>query len=174
MEAQIWLAIGIVWVAGMQIGFLFLEAGLVRSKNSINVALKNIADLALALIAFSFFGVAIMFASGGGLIGFDASHIGLDARPELVLFLVLQALFCGTAATIVSGAVAERTQFTSYLILTLPLTAVIYPIIGHWTWASTLPGGGNGLGWLEAIGFIDHAGSSVVHMTGGVAALAVV
>ncbi|WP_394731251.1 methyl-accepting chemotaxis protein [Altererythrobacter sp. GH1-8] len=170
---QIWLAVAIVLVTGMQIGFLFLEAGLVRSKNSINVALKNIADLALALLAYSFFGAAIMFASGGSLIGFDLTYVGYDDQSEVIMFLMLQALFCGTAATIVSGAVAERTQFTSYLILTLPLTALIYPIIGHWTWASLLPGGENRPGWLEAIGFIDHAGSSIVHMTGGVAALAV-
>ena len=173
MGTQLWLAIAATLVAGMQIGFLFLEAGFVRSKNSINVALKNVADFALALVAFAFFGAAIMFASGGSFIGFEWSYAGYDDSGELVLFFLFQALFCGTAATIVSGAVAERTQFTSYLIVTLPLTAVFYPIVGHWAWASILPGGANASGWLEALGFVDFAGSTVVHLTGGMAALAV-
>ncbi len=173
MEVQLWLAIAATLVAGMQIGFLFLEAGFVRSKNSINVALKNIADFALALVAFAFFGAAIMFSSGGGFAGFELAYAGYDGGSELMLFFIFQALFCGTAATIVSGAVAERTQFTSYLIVTLPLTALIYPLVGHWSWASILPGGTNEAGWLEAMGFIDFAGSTVVHLTGGAAALAV-
>ncbi|WP_432201269.1 methyl-accepting chemotaxis protein [Erythrobacter sp. W53] len=168
-----WLAIAATLVAGMQVGFLFLEAGFVRSKNSINVALKNIADFALAVIAFCFVGAAIMFASDtNGIVGFDWSLAGYDDDGSVVLFLLLQAFFCGTAATIVSGAIAERMHFSAYVILTLPLTALLYPIIGHWAWASSLPGGA-GQGWLEARGFIDFAGSSVVHATGGAAALAI-
>jgi len=172
MGQAIWLAIAATLVAGMQIGFLFLEAGFVRSKNSINVALKNIADFGLAVLAFCFFGAAIMFAQSSGVLGFDASLIGYSERGDIILFLVFQSLFCGTAATIVSGAIAERTRFSSYIILTLPLTALIYPVIGHWAWASGMPGG-SGEGWLEAMGFIDFAGSTIVHLTGGVAALAI-
>jgi len=168
-----WLAISATLVAGMQVGFLFLEAGFVRSKNSVNVALKNIADFALAVLAFCFVGAAIMFASNSsGVIGFDWSLVGYDDDGGIVLFLLFQAFFCGTAATIVSGAVAERTRFSAYIILTLPLTALLYPLVGHWVWASGLPGG-EAQGWLEALGFIDFAGSTVVHATGGAAALAI-
>ena len=173
MEEAMWLAIAATLVAGMQIGFLFLEAGFVRSKNSINVAMKNIADFVLAVIAFCFFGAAIMFASdSGGVFGFDSSLIGYGDDGAIVLFLLFQAFFCGTAATIVSGAIAERSHFSSYIVMTLPLTAVIYPIVGHWAWGSALPGG-SGAGWLETRGFIDFAGSTVVHATGGAAALAI-
>ncbi len=172
MLQQLWIAIACVLVASMQIGFLFLEAGFVRSKNSINVSLKNIADFAVAVLIFNLLGAAIMFGPGSGFVGFDPNLIGHTANSEVVLFLMLQALFCGTTATIVSGAVAERIRFFSYLALTLPLALIVYPIIGHWVWASSLPGG-TAVGWLDGIGFMDAAGSSVVHLTGGAAALAI-
>ncbi len=172
MAVEIWLALACVLVAGMQIGFLFLEAGFVRSKNSINVSMKNLADFVVAVLAFHIVGAAIMFGPGFGLIGFDASLMGYSGSGSVTLFLLFQALFCGTAATIVSGAIAERLRFSAYVLLTLPLTALIYPIVGHWAWASLLPGG-TGKGWLETLGFIDFAGSSVVHLAGGAAALAI-
>lgn len=159
-------------VAGMQIGFLFLEAGFVRSKNSINVSMKNLADFVIAVLSFHILGAAIMFGGGFGAFGFDLGLMAYSGSGEIVLFLLFQALFCGTAATIVSGAIAERLKFSAYLILTIPLTMLIYPIIGHWAWAGLLPGG-EGKGWLEALGFFDFAGSSVVHVTGGAAALAI-
>ncbi|MDY7097764.1 MAG: methyl-accepting chemotaxis protein [Pseudomonadota bacterium] len=172
MALQIWLGIACVLVAGMQIGFLFVEAGFVRSKNSINVSMKNLADFVIAVLSFHVVGAAIIFGPGIGFAGFDPAFLAFSGTADVTLFLVFQALFCGTAATIVSGAVAERLRFNSYLILTLPLTALVYPIIGHWAWASGLPGG-TGQGWLEAIGFFDFAGSSVVHLTGGAAALGI-
>ncbi len=172
MLTQVWLGIACALVAGMQIGFLFLEAGFVRSKNSINVSMKNLADFAIAVLSFHVLGAAIMFGAGYGVAGFDTSLIAFSGSGEVTLFLLFQALFCGTAATIVSGAVAERLKFNSYLLLTLPLTLLIYPMVGHWAWAGALPGG-SGQGWLEALGFFDFAGSSVVHVTGGAAALAI-
>ncbi len=172
MAIEIWLALACVLVAGMQIGFLFLEAGFVRSKNSINVSMKNLADFVVAVLVFHIFGAAIMFGGGFGLIGFDAGLLGYSGEGSVTLFLLFQALFCGTAATIVSGAVAERMRFSAYILLTIPLTALIYPMIGHWAWASYLPGG-SGEGWLQQLGFIDFAGSSVVHLAGGAAALGI-
>ena len=172
MGVQLWMAMACVLIAMMQIGFLFLEAGFVRSKNSINVSMKNLADFVTAILCFHILGAAIMFGGGFGAIGFDVDLLAFSGSGEVTLFLLFQALFCGTAATIVSGAVAERLRFSAYICLTLPLTALIYPIVGHWVWASGLPGG-SGQGWLEALGFFDFAGSSVVHLTGGAAALAI-
>lgn len=169
---QIWLGIAAILVVGMQIGFLFLEAGFVRSKNSINVSIKNVADFAIAVLAFHVIGAAIMFGEGIGVAGFDPGLMVYSGSADVTLYLLFQAMFCGTAATIVSGAVAERIRFNAYLLLTLPLTVLVYPVVGHWTWAGLLPGG-SGQGWLEALGYIDFAGSSVVHLTGGAASLAV-
>ncbi|MEP6199870.1 MAG: hypothetical protein ABJ135_00140, partial [Marinomonas sp.] len=172
MAVQLWIAMACVLVAMMQIGFLFLEAGFVRSKNSINVSMKNLADFVTAILCFHILGAAIMFGGGFGAIGFDADLLAFSGSGEVTLYLLFQPLFCGTAATIVSGAVAERLRFSAYIYLTLPLSVLIYPIVGHWAWASGLPGG-TAQGWLEAWGFIDFAGASVVHLTGGAAALAI-
>ncbi|MEL7188317.1 MAG: methyl-accepting chemotaxis protein [Pseudomonadota bacterium] len=172
MAIQLWMALACVLVAAMQIGFLFLEAGFVRSKNSINVSMKNLADFVLAVLSFHILGAAIMFGGGLGFVGFDTGLIAYSGSGEITLFLLFQALFCGTAATIVSGAVAERMRFTAYLILTLPLTMLVYPMVGHWAWGGLLPGAET-QGWLERVGFFDFAGSSVVHLTGGAAALAI-
>lgn len=171
MAKDIWLAVACVLVASMQLGFLFVEAGFVRSKNSINVSLKNVADFAVAVLSFNLVGAAIMFGPGSSVIGFDAGLIGYSGDGTVIVYLMMQALFCGTSATIISGAVAERMKFTAYMITMIPLTMLVYPIIGHWAWASGLRGG-TAQGWLEALGFIDFAGSSVVHLTGGASALA--
>ncbi|NJM51847.1 MAG: hypothetical protein HC843_14075 [Sphingomonadales bacterium] len=168
----IWLCLSAILVAGMQIGFLFVEAGFVRSKNSINVAMKNVADFAVAVVAFALIGAAIMFGSSHfGLFGWSLSlaSFGTD-NPETLAMLLFQAMFCGTAATIISGAVAERIKFGAYLATTLFLVLLIYPVIGHWIWGSALLGQGSA-GWLEKAGFTDFAGSSVVHITGGISAL---
>lgn len=176
MAVSVWLALASILVVLMQVGFLLLEAGFVRSKNSINVAMKNIADFAVAIIGFFLLGAAIMFGFGGGVLSFNADLMAFEGTgegsAEVLSFLIFQAMFCGTAATILSGAVAERMQFHSYLLVIIPLTLIVYPVVGHWAWGGHLPQASSA-GWLESIGFIDFAGSSVVHLTGGAAALAV-
>ena len=168
--------IDILWVvfcAGlvflMQAGFLCLESGLTRSKNAINVAIKNVVDFAVAVALYWGFGFALMFGlSAGGVLG--TSHfmvpVGLGSDPGLAAFFLFQAMFCSTAATIVSGAVAERMRFSAYLAVAALIAALIYPVFGHWAW-------GEG-GWLAALGFVDFAGSTVVHSVGGWVALAAV
>lgn len=169
-----WLIIAGILVAAMQIGFLFLEAGTVRSKNSINVAMKNLVDFVISTLCFAIIGFALMFgASRAGIIGWD-ERLALLHFSDLPTetFFFFQVMFCGTASTIVSGAVAERMRFGAYMICTVLLASFIYPIAGHWAWGSLLAD--TGQGWLEAIGFIDFAGSTVVHVIGGVAAFAMI
>ena len=157
----------------MQAGFLCVESGLTRSKNSINVAIKNITDFGLATVAFWLLGFGLMF--GPSLLGWIGSG---NFAPEFLDdtdgatpgFFVFQLAFCGTAATIVSGAVAERLKFQGYLIVTALISILIYPILGHWAWHGLFAQGS--AGWLEAKGFVDFAGSTVVHSVGGWVALA--
>ena len=157
----------------MQAGFLCLESGLVRSKNSINVAAKNLSDFALSSAVFWLFGFGIMFGeSYSGWFGTSGFVFGDNAQPMLIAIFLFQMMFCGTAATLVSGAVAERMNFFGYLMITLTLTLLIYPLVGHWAWAGHLIG--EKVGWLEIIGFVDFAGSTVVHSVGGWVALAAV
>lgn len=171
----LWLVISTILVASMQIGFLFVEAGFVRSKNSINVAMKNLIDFTFALLIFMAVGSAIMFGkSDHGLLGWSNILVGWrQVTTDQMMQLFFQAMFCGTAATILSGAIAERIKFSAYLIIIIPLTAIIYPIVGHWAWGSLLFAQSSA-GWLQNIGFVDAAGASVVHVTGGMAALALV
>lgn len=169
-----WLIIAGILVAAMQIGFLFVEAGMVRSKNSINVAMKNLVDFVLSTLCFALVGFSLMFGTTqSGIIGWDSS-LTLANFTDLPTqsFFFFQVMFCGTASTIVSGAVAERMRFGAYLACTVLLASFVYPIVGHWAWGSLLVG--TGQGWLEAIGFIDFAGSTVVHVVGGVAAFAMI
>lgn len=155
----------------MQGGFTCLESGLVRSKNSINVAIKNLVDFCISLTLYALFGFGLMFgASHGGLIGTDHFFIGNDSDSWDLSFFFFEAVFCGTAATIVSGAVAERMRFIGYILTTVVLTGAIYPIVGHWAWAMNETG--EMTGWLGQMGFRDFAGSSVVHSVGGWIALA--
>jgi len=156
----------------MQAGFCCLESGLVRSKNSINVALKNVIDFCIAGIAFWLVGYAIMFGgSYHGLSGTTDFFFEGGGGAWTPAFFLFQLVFCGTATTIISGAVAERMRFTGYIVVTIIVSALIYPIFGHWAWGGT--GGSSGLdGWLRGMGFIDFAGSTVVHSTGGWMALA--
>lgn len=172
--------VDILWVlfsAGlvflMQAGFLCLETGLTRSKNNINVAMKNLSDFCLSALLFWMFAYAFMFGtSAGGLIG--SSGFMPNFNQESLwhnTFFIFQLMFCATAATIVSGAVAERMRFGSYLITVIVITGIIYPVFGHWVWNG---GDGDSLnGWLARLGFVDFAGSSVVHSVGGWVALAV-
>jgi len=168
-----WLLICAILVFLMQAGFLCLESGLSRAKSSINVALKNVADFGIAVATFWAFGFALMYgASINGLIGskfffFTTKVAGYQS------FFVFQAMFVATAATIVSGAVAERLKFFSYLIITFVTSGIIYPIVGHWVWSLNFSNPDVKMGWLGKLGFIDFAGSTVVHSVGGWVALAI-
>ena len=147
----------------MQAGFLCLESGLTRSRNSINVAMKNIADISLAIMLYWAVGFTVMYGDSlNGWIGYANSLV--DHSSENISFFIFQAMFCGTAVTILSGAIAERVKFSVYLIITLVVASFIYPVVGHWVW--------NQAGWLAQTGFIDFAGSTVVHSVGGWSALA--
>ncbi|MCF2947256.1 ammonium transporter [Paraglaciecola aquimarina] len=168
-----WLLISAFMVFIMQAGFLCLETGKIRSKNSINVAAKNISDFILSTIVFWLFGFALMFGdSYNGWFGTSEFFFGEENTPYQISFFVFQLMFCGTAATLLSGAVAERMTFVGYLWITVILAAFIYPIAGHWAWASFF--NPENLGWLQKLGFVDFAGSTVVHSVGGSVALAAV
>jgi Amt family ammonium transporter len=169
----LWILCAAMLVFVMQAGFLCLESGLVRSKNSINVAAKNISDFTVSSTIFWAVGFAIMFGdSYGGIVGTDNFLFGNDASPLLITTFLFQMMFCGTAATLVSGAVAERTSYFGYLIITVTISLFIYPVVGHWAWAGIISG--TATGWLELIGFVDFAGSTVVHSVGGWVALAAI
>jgi Amt family ammonium transporter len=147
----------------MQAGFCCLEAGMVRHKNSINVALKNVADMCCSFAAFFVLGYGLMFgATQSGMIGTPLLFLH-DADPDTILAFLFQVTFCATAATIVSGGVAERCRFLPYVIAAVVIGLGIYPTFGHWVW---------GGGWLSDMGYHDFAGSSVVHMVGAGIALA--
>lgn len=160
----IWVLLGAVLVFFMQAGFAMVETGFTRAKNAGNIIMKNLMDFAVGTLVFWFIGFGLMFAGNGPLVG------GLDlflrgnyaSSIPSSAFIIFQTVFCATAATIVSGAMAERTKFSAYLLYSLIISAVIYPISGHWIW---------GGGWLSQLGFHDFAGSTAVHMVGGVAAL---
>ena len=152
----------------MQAGFCCLECGTVRAKNSINVAIKNLVDFSLSGLLFWGVGFALIFGmSWNGLIGTSWPEL---KTPFDYAFFLFQLMFCGAATTIVSGAIAERMRFSAYLILAALISAVIYPVSAHWVWGSALTGSTKG--WLEAQGFIDFAGSTVVHAVGGAVGLA--
>ncbi|MEE1962979.1 ammonium transporter [Allomuricauda taeanensis] len=165
----LWITIAAILVFFMQAGFTLLEIGFTRSKNSGNIIMKNIMDLAIGSIMFWALGYGIMYGSdlvGGGFFRSSPSDQGyffFSASDWYNLFF--QTVFCATAATIVSGAIAERTKFSTYLIFSAVLTTLIYPISGSWYWPF------DDDAWLNTAGFVDFAGSSVVHAVGGAAAL---
>jgi len=166
-----WILICAFLVMLMQAGFTCLETGLVRAKNSINVAIKNLVDFCISGILFAIFGFGLMFGETfHGMIGTSHFLLFEHGSPYLVAFFIFQLCFCGTSTTIVSGAVAERMRFSGYCVTSFIIASLIYPIVGHWAWAGF--GGGGGEGWLQAKGFIDFAGSTVVHSVGGWMALA--
>ncbi len=167
-----WVLLCTFLVCIMQVGFLWLEAGMVRRKNAINVAIKNMADFCVSAGLFWAVGFGIMFgASSGGLFGFSL-HFFNSSDPWAQVFFFFQLAFCGTAVTIVSGAVAERMTFFGYLATAALGAGVVYPVFGHWAWGGLLSGEASG--WLELRGFIDFAGSTVVHSVGGWIALAAI
>jgi Amt family ammonium transporter len=159
-----------VLVIFMQAGFALVEAGLTRAKSVSNIMMKNMMDFTVGVLAFAAVGFAFAFGSGNQFIGTSGWFIGSDiaenylgeSNLSIATFFIFQVAFAATAATIVSGAMAERTKFVSYMIYSFLISAIIYPIVVHWTW---------GGGWLYELGYHDFAGSGIVHMTGGVAAL---
>ena len=171
----LWVIDCAILVFIMQAGFMCMETGLSRYKNSINVALKNAADFGVSVVIFWIFGFGIMFGTSyNGFFGTDLFFFKTE-KAEYMTYFVFQAMFVATAATIISGAVAERMKFNGYLIMTVLATGVIYPIVGHWAWSSSyLTGSVKSSGWLSDIGFVDFAGSTIVHSVGGWIALAAV
>lgn len=168
----VWTMTAAFLVFFMQAGFAMVEAGFTRAKNACNILMKNLMDFGMGTIAYFFIGFGLMFGvSNSGFIGttgFMLSDFALSGDPWVYAFFMFQVVFAATAATIVSGAVAERMKFSSYLIFSALVTAIVYPIFGGWAWGSLY----KGAGWLEGLGFIDFAGSTVVHSIGGWAALA--
>jgi ammonium transporter, Amt family len=165
----LWIIICSGLVFFMQAGFLCLESGLTRNKNSINVAIKNITDFGIATIIYYGIGFGFMYGvSFNGFIGLDSFFKSFSlTEPSIPVFFLFQLMFCGTAATIVSGAVAERMKFGAYLIVTALISSTIYPIFGHWAWGKNLENLKIHTGWLIQKGFVDFAGSTVVHSIGG-------
>lgn len=167
----LWVLLCVGQVLLMQAGFCLLESGTSRAKNSINVAIKNLVDFCISALAFWAVGFGLMY--GQSVYGwFGESHfiLGGDVGPGLLAFFLFQVVFCGTATTIISGAVAERIRFRSYVIVSLFVSAIVYPIFGHWAWGGAIEG--TGAGWLAELGFIDFAGSTVVHSVGAWVSLA--
>lgn len=168
----VWTLIAAFLVFFMQAGFAMVETGLTRAKNAVNIMMKNLMDFVLGSVAFFFIGFGLMFGTNPtGFIGTDGFMISDFAKNKdlwVFAFWMFQVVFAATAATIVSGAMAERTKFIAYLIYSFVISAIIYPIFGSWCWGGLY----HGKGWLEKMGFIDFAGSTVVHSIGGWAALA--
>ncbi len=176
----LWMLICAILVFMMQAGFMCLESGIIRNKNNINVALKNVSDFGISIVSYWIIGYGIMFgASQNGLFGtnnffFDPS--GTSTSGPAMTFFIFQSMFCATAASIISGSVAERLKFNSYLIITALVGTIIYPVVGHWAWANSNDnfGGDGTTGWLYDLGLLDFAGSTVVHSTGGWVGLAAI
>ena len=168
----VWTLVAAVLVFFMQAGFAMVEAGFTRAKNAINIMMKNLMDFSMGSLFYWAIGFGLMFGVSKtgffGTTGFFLSDFEVGGDPWVLAFWMFQVVFAATAATIVSGAMAERTKFTGYLAYSAVLSALIYPIFGSWAWGSLF----NGSGWLEGLGFIDFAGSTVVHSVGGWAALA--
>lgn len=162
----IWVLVSAFLVFFMNAGFALVESGLCRAKNTVNILAKNFIVFGLTVIGFWSVGYALMFGAGGSFVGTEGFFLeGLEPTTSglpLYAFFFFQLCFAVTAATIVSGAVAERIKIQSFMVFAVILTAVIYPLIGHWVW---------GGGWLAERGFADFAGSTVVHSVGGWAAL---
>ena len=165
MDMSIWYLLGAVLVFFMQCGFAMVETGFTRAKNAGNIIMKNLMDFCIGTVVFCLLGYGIMNS--------ENYFFGLIGKPEYQLFtdfanfnwsnFFFQLVFCATAATIVSGAMAERTKFSTYCIYSAVISAIVYPIEAGWVW--------NGQGWLAQMGFVDFAGSAVIHMVGGITAL---
>lgn len=166
----LWVLVGTALVFFMQAGFAMVETGFTRAKNAGNIIMKNLIDFCIGTPVFWLVGFGLMFGGTSSLVGSiggiaSEANYGASMLPDGVpffAFLIFQTVFCATAATIVSGAMAERTKFSSYCLYSFIISLFVYPISGHWVW---------GGGWLSQLGFHDFAGSAAVHMVGGVAAL---
>ena len=158
---SLWIVVAGILVMFMQPGFMLVETGFTRSKNSVNIVMKNFMDFSVGAITYWAFGFALAY--GGTTLGGFLAYGSFFLEGDSITYF-FQVVFAATAATIVSGAVAERTKFSAYLLFQPFICGVIYPIVTHWVWS--------GQGWLGDLGFIDFAGSGVVHMVGGFAALA--
>lgn len=161
----LWVIVGTVLVFFMQAGFAMVETGFTRAKNAGNIIMKNLLDFVLGSLMYWIIGFGVMFGpSVAGLIGMPDLFVqgNYDTTIPGYVFLMFQTVFAATAATIVSGSMAERTKFSAYLVYTLVISTIVYPISGHWIW---------GGGWLSQLGFVDFAGSTAVHMVGGITAL---
>ncbi len=172
-------ALDLIWVLTctglvftMQAGFAVLESGLTRAKNSINVAQKNLNDMVVSVLLFWALGYGLMFGEsvGGGWIGSSGFFFEWSSEPFATAFFLFQAMFCSTAVTILSGAAAERMRYSGYMLMCAVVSGLIYPIYGHWAWGGAA--NGTSSGWLVASGFVDFAGSTVVHSVGGWVSLA--
>ena len=155
---MLWMLLSGILVVFMQAGFTLVESGMTRSKNAVNIAMKNLLDIAVGSLTYWFVGYSLMYGdTSNGWFFWSGIMQGEGAD------LFFQTMFAATAATIVSGAIAGRTKYSTYVIFSIVMTAIIYPIAGGWQW--------QGSGWLTELGFIDFAGSSIVHAVGGFAAL---
>lgn len=160
----LWVLLGAMLVFWMQPGFALVEAGLTRAKNAANILMKNFCDFMCGSVLYWILGFSIMYGADLGFMGWSGfGFIGEDSNVPAECTFIFQTVFCATAATIVSGAMAERTKFSMYFVYSMLISALVYPIEGHWSW---------GGGWLSEMGFHDFAGSTVVHLCGGVLALA--
>lgn len=160
----LWVLLGAMLVFWMQPGFALVEAGLTQSKNTANILMKNFVDFMFGSVLYWVLGFSIMYGTGNALFGWEGfGFIGSDSNVPAECTFIFQTVFAATTATIVSGAMAERTKFSMYVIYSILISAFIYPFEGHWSW---------GGGWLSELGFHDFAGSTVVHLCGGALALA--
>jgi Amt family ammonium transporter len=168
----VWTVFAAILVFFMQVGFSLVESGFSRARNAVNIIMKNIMDASAGVLSFFVVGFGIMFGpSWAGLVGTDGFFLlGIEGQTSswTYAFWFFQSVFAATAATIVSGAVTDRIKFSGYLVFSVIMTALVYPVFGAWAWGGLFNGGG----WLEGLGFIDFAGSTVVHSVGGWAALA--
>lgn len=160
----LWVLLGAMLVFWMQPGFALVEAGMTRAKNTANILMKNFCDFMAGTVLFWLVGFSLMYGDDHGILGWSGfGFIGEDSNIPAEATFIFQTVFCATAATIVSGSMAERTKFSMYIVYSLLISLFIYPIEGHWSW---------GGGWLSEMGFHDFAGSTVVHLCGGALALA--
>ena len=160
----LWVLLGAILVFWMQPGFALVEAGMTRAKNTANILMKNFCDFMCGSVLYWILGFSLMYGAGSAFFGWQGFFfIGSDSNVPAECTFVFQTVFCATAATIVSGSMAERTKFSMYLMYSILISALIYPVEGHWSW---------GGGWLSEMGFHDFAGSTVVHLCGGALALA--
>lgn len=173
----LWTCVAAFLVFFMQAGFAMVECGFTRAKNACNIMMKNLMDFSVGSLAFWMIGFGLMFGVSNGFIGKSGFFFDAGADDAIVggafgwAFLIFQTVFAATAATIVSGAMAERTRFVGYLLYSVAITVIVYPVFGSWAW-NGLVGVDGSSGWLEQKGFLDFAGSTVVHSIGGWAALA--